>query len=767
MIRFLLRRAAWGLITLFVFLTIMFFATQILIPGDYASQFAMSGLGRAALDEMRHEMGLDLPLWQRYFVWLRNLFRGNLGLTYGGAPVFAILQAALPVTCLVFVSGTAIAFALGQWLGKVTVWGKAGRLATGSMFGAILLYTTFPPWLVWLVLLVFGPLINLLRRMSGITYSRALWRTSPLSPQAVMWFMMLTVLVLVLVAVAANRRAKRMTRRRLRPAWYLLLAAVALGLWFACGFGPQSLDILYFAILPIASYVLLTFGEIMLIMQTSMRDTLNEDYVQTARAKGLDEAVVRDRHAARNALLPVLSRLVISLPYLLTGLVFIEYSFGFSGMGAANLFRTYFQAQEVYWLGVGTLLFGALSVQDIPVAMGTLLLVGVIFMAARLFLEVMYAYLDPRIRFGARGMRRGPDKLRQRAKRGKQPRLPAGWGLDRKATKTGSLLEQFSACWRHLRLQAQSDWRRVKKGVQMLTGNRLVAAGVVLVAIFGLMAIAHPILIATVWPGSVYDPQTGYDADIFQHPSQPSARHLLGTDVLGRDVLSMLLAATTPTFALGLIAAATTAVIGSAVGAVAAYWHGRAPDTLLTHLADVLLLAPAPLVMVVVGARFRELGSTGFGLIYGLLAGLGGAAIVMKSHALKVINKPFIEAARVAGSGSRHIILRHLVPHMLPMAALYMMLTVTGAVVADGFIAFFGLTRVYMNWGAMIYQAFTYSNALGSGTQWHMLVPPSVALSLFAAAFYLIARGLHEIANPQLRHRQGDVKIPVEGIWNS
>jgi peptide/nickel transport system permease protein len=155
--------------------------------------------------------------------------------------------------------------------------------------------------------------------------------------------------------------------------------------------------------------------------------------------------------------------------------------------------------------------------------------------------------------------------------------------------------------------------------------------------------------------------------------------------------------------------------------------------------------------MIVIGARFRELGSTGFGLIYGLLAGLGGAAIVMKSHALRVMNKPFIEAARVAGSGSRHIILRHLVPHMLPMAALYMMLTVTGAVVADGFIAFFGLTRVYMNWGAMIYQAFTYSNALGSGTQWHMLIPPSVALSLFAAAFYLIARGLHEITNPQLR----------------
>jgi peptide/nickel transport system permease protein len=125
----------------------------------------------------------------------------------------------------------------------------------------------------------------------------------------------------------------------------------------------------------------------------------------------------------------------------------------------------------------------------------------------------------------------------------------------------------------------------------------------------------------------------------------------------------------------------------------------------------------------------------------------------MRSQALQVVVKPFIEAARIAGGGGRHVMLVHVLPHMLPLAALYMMLAVTGAVVADAFISFWGFSRSYMNWGTVIYSSLAYSSVLDSGVEWHVLIPPSIALSLFAAAFYFVARGLHVVADPRLRAR--------------
>lgn len=311
-------------------------------------------------------------------------------------------------------------------------------------------------------------------------------------------------------------------------------------------------------------------------------------------------------------------------------------------------------------------------------------------------------------------------------------RFQVGWGQ--------RLQRRFRASLRRF----QADWR-------VFAENRLAVLGLVLIFCFFLMSIAHPILRATVWQHNRYDPVTGYDMEV-AHPSLPSRVHLLGTDSLGRDVLSMLLAATTPTFVVGISAALTTALIGTTIGVVSAY-HRGVVDTIFTHVSDAFLLLPAPLFMVIVGMRFREISPVPLGLIYGVIAGAGGAAIVMRAQALQVVVKPFIDVARIAGGGSRRVMFVHIVPHMLPLAALYMMLAVIGAVVADAFISFFGFTRSYLNWGSIIYSSFAYSTYLQSGVEWHVLIPPSVALSLFAAAFYFVARGLHEVADPRLRAR--------------
>ncbi len=295
-------------------------------------------------------------------------------------------------------------------------------------------------------------------------------------------------------------------------------------------------------------------------------------------------------------------------------------------------------------------------------------------------------------------------------------------------------------------------WRRARETWRVFAINRMAVFGVLLILVYALMSIAHPLLMSTIWTKTIYDPHVGYDLQIFSHPSLPSPGHLLGTDTLGRDVLSRLLAATTPTFILALTAALSTALISTLSGAFAVYFGGFL-EIFLSHISDLFLLAPAPLVMVVIGGTV-DISPWMFGLLYGLIAGLGGGAIVMRSQALTIIHKPYIEASRVAGAGGMQVAFGHLIPNMLPQAAVQMLVSVTGAVFADGFSTFLGLSRTRLNWGSMIYDSFTYQ-AVNAAITWNVLIPSALAISLFATAFYLIARGIHEVAEPRLRGSSG------------
>jgi peptide/nickel transport system permease protein len=408
MVRFIFKRALSGLVILFLFLTFLFFFAQIIMPGDFASQFALDpSLGPEEIAKIRADLGLDQPLWKQYLYWIHSLLNGHLGTSYRGIPVSVYLMAALPFTFLVFFTGTALAFMIGQWLGKMTAWRGPGLLSTSTMLGGITLYTTFPPWLTFLMLYFFGRRLDVIRSLFDLDSPRNLWRNSPLTAQTVIWYMVATIIVLLILLAVANWFTYRQWRRRIPALVRLfLLVAGSLGLWYALGFGPEAIDIVYFAAIPLATYTLLSFGETMLIMRTSMADTLHEEYILAARAKGLPERVVRDRHAARNAVLPVLSRLVINLPYMLTGLAFIEYSFGIGGQTGMSLYASLNSIQETYWKGMGSTLYSALFTQDLPLALGVFLFVGLISLVARLVMEVMYVALDPRLRRGTDAARR-------------------------------------------------------------------------------------------------------------------------------------------------------------------------------------------------------------------------------------------------------------------------------------------------------------------------------------------------------------------------
>jgi ABC-type dipeptide/oligopeptide/nickel transport system permease subunit len=116
-----------------------------------------------------------------------------------------------------------------------------------------------------------------------------------------------------------------------------------------------------------------------------------------------------------------------------------------------------------------------------------------------------------------------------------------------------------------------------------------------------------------------------------------------------------------------------------------------------------------------------------------------------------VVTKPFVEAAQVAGGSVRHVLIRHIVPHMAAMAFLQMLLVAVVAVIMDGYLSFSSATRYTLNWGTMLSQNEMLQEVLGEGTQWFSVLPPVLAFTLFGLAFYLVSRGVQEVADPKLR----------------
>lgn len=331
-----------------------------------------------------------------------------------------------------------------------------------------------------------------------------------------------------------------------------------------------------------------------------------------------------------------------------------------------------------------------------------------------------------------------------------------------------------------------------RKSWEIFSANRLGVIGVALVVFFGILAVLHPILMATVWSDqkAIYDPVIGADSviltktivpngevtdpvtqisfteamifgefnpveggtiDVPQAPAPPNAKHLLGTDPFGRDILSQLMFGAKAAFILGVVAAVSAVVIATTIGSVAAHYGGWM-DGWLMRQADLILLLPLLPLLIVIGSLW-EIGLWQLGLLIGLLSGLGGTAIILKSQALAVKVKPFNDAARVAGGSDWHIITRHIMPNVLPLSFLYMMFEVTGAIFLEATLSFFGLLSIPMSWGIMINTTHTQGYTLFGLRAWWLLFPAGMAVTLFAAGFFLIGRAMDEVVNPRLRAR--------------
>lgn len=383
MTKFLLRRVSQMFVLFVIFLSLVWLLLQAM-PGDIASALVLDpNIPPDTADRLRERLGLDQPLYVQYFTFILNFFQGDMGISFSRYPqeVSSILWTALPRTLVLFLTATLLAFWLGFKSGKLIAWGRGGGAEQAFIVGGVFLQTVFYPWFAIVVLWLFGFKLGLFPL--GRFIDADVWRGGPFDATNVFGTMIWSVVIATVVYGVARYVINRVStdpgmQDRFRRVAVLVVTAALFAFWWFSPMRIYAADILHHTALPVITLGLVAFGATMLLTRSAMLETLGEDYIMTARAKGLPDRVVRDRHAARNAMLPVTTSLVLALAFVIGGGIITETVFS--------------------WPGMGLIFLDAVQVGDIPLAIGGLSIVGVLALAGHLVADILYSILDPRIR---------------------------------------------------------------------------------------------------------------------------------------------------------------------------------------------------------------------------------------------------------------------------------------------------------------------------------------------------------------------------------
>ncbi len=297
---------------------------------------------------------------------------------------------------------------------------------------------------------------------------------------------------------------------------------------------------------------------------------------------------------------------------------------------------------------------------------------------------------------------------------------------------------------RPARLTDRYHWiQRFLEGWALFRESLVGKIGLTLLVVFAFMALGSfiPPMISP-----MYHPMTGVDPQI-SFSTGPSFRHWLGTDFIGRDILSQLLAGARVAFIVGISAAFMSIVIGTTIGMVAGY-SGRSTDAFLMRSADMIMVMPTLLVVLILSSLFGQLNIWVIVILIALFR-WPGVARVIRAQTLSLKQRPFIDAAKVAGAGHLRIIFRHIMPNVLPLAFLYMTFRVTSAIIIEAALAFLGFGDPgTVSWGMML-QWVWKTGHMFQAPYW--LLPPGICISMITLSFYMLGRAMDEVLDPRLR----------------
>ncbi len=266
--------------------------------------------------------------------------------------------------------------------------------------------------------------------------------------------------------------------------------------------------------------------------------------------------------------------------------------------------------------------------------------------------------------------------------------------------------------------------------------------GLIFLVVVILIAVLAPV-IAPAW---MLDVTRLLDSPRF---APPSVAHPLGTDHQGREIWVRMVWGAQVSLVVGFAATAVSMIIGTIVGIAAGHFTGWAGG-LLMRLIDFFLVLPS-LILAIVLSSVLQRGVWTIVIAIGLTSWAGTARVV-RSQTLSVESRDYIERSRVLGAGHWHIIVKHLLPGVLPLVLANTTLTVGSAIIAESTLSFLGLGDTTMqSWGAVLKNSMDVSAAT-SGYWWYVLVP-GVAIVLVVLAFTLVGRAVENIINPTLRSR--------------
>lgn len=336
---YIVKRTIYSVVLVFFVLTLNFIIFQ-LMPGNPIEFLASSGRLRAGQpEEVLKLWGLHEPLQVRYPKYIVNMLTWQFGYSYlSNTPVSVEMTARLSNTLTLVGLATILSIIIGIMLGVIAAYKRGGIFDHTSVVAALLLYSLPSFWIGMMFLLIFSFRLH--------------------------WF------------PSAGTHPIEWAFQWPAP----LIATEILGVPISIPSATEIFGRLYHLFLPVLTLVLISFGGYLLLTRATMLEALTEDYVVTARAKGLNERTVLYKHALKNASLPLITNAALSFAFILSGAIITEQVFTYPGLGK--------------WT------WDAIAFSDYPVLQAVFYIISLCVIAANFLADLMYGIIDPRIKYG-------------------------------------------------------------------------------------------------------------------------------------------------------------------------------------------------------------------------------------------------------------------------------------------------------------------------------------------------------------------------------